>query len=216
MRKPILLFLVIMFAFPCLVLAEVDKDLRVKLGSAAGADRIEFQTATGHGSTNDSTNAQVEVVLSSHRDSFARFIMAIGFFHRQHSGEIKDLSLPIKVDYSVTGMSFAPGLRLRINDEWNFEGKIEIGAGNAGKVTLNSPGVDWNATERGDYGSLSLIVGWYYLFKSSASRVGFELGVQTFQGDFQIWSNSGGFGQWSYGSVTGEAGTVNLVYSIQF
>ncbi len=161
----------------------------------------------------DGTNAQVELVLSQHRDAAFGFVMAIGFFHRQHSGEIQDLSIPIKVDYSVSGMSIAPGARLRISDTLNFEVKFDIGLSNAGQVTLNSPGVNWNATKKGDYGSVSLIVGGYYLFKSSSIRVGVEVGMQEFEGDFEIWSNGG---SWSSGNVTGERGTANIVCGFQF
>jgi hypothetical protein len=139
--------------------------------------------------------------------------MAIGFFHRQHSEEIHDLSIPIKVDYSVTGMCIAPGARLRISDTLNVEVKFEVGLGNAGQVTLNSPGVSWNATRKGNYGSVSLIAGGYYLFKSSSIRVGVEVGMQQFNGDFEIWSNSG---KWSNGNVTGEGGTANIVCGFQF
>jgi len=213
MRKPILLFLAILFAFPCLAFAGIDTDLRIKLGSVAGADRIVFINAVGHGSNNNGTNAQVEVVLSPQRDRAVGFIMAISAFHRQHEGQTHDLSLPIKVDYAVTGMSIAPGVRLRISDTWNFEGKLELGAGNAGNVTVNSPGVIWNATKTGSYESASLIAGWYYLFKSAASRVGLEVGGQTFKGNFEIWSNHG---YWTDGHVTGTGGTVNIVYGIQF
>jgi hypothetical protein len=211
--KSILLFLVVILAFPCVVLAEIDKDIRFKMGSASGSDRIEFGNTIGHGSSNNGTNAQVEVVLGPHRDSAASFIMAIGLFYRHHPGDIQNLSIPIKVDYSVGGMSIAPGIRLRGSDTWSFEGKVEVGVGNAGKVTLDSPGVDWNATKKGNYGSLSLIAGYYYLFKNSASRVGFEVGMQKFYGDFKICSNSG---YWSLGNVSGTGGTANLIYGIKF
>lgn len=213
MIKSVLLFLVIMLTFPCLASAEIDTDLRFKLGTAAGAQRLEFENAVGHGSNNSGSNSQVEVVLGPHRDSAASFIMAIGLFSRHHTGGIQDQSIPIKVDYSVTGISIAPGLRVKSNNSWSFEGKFEIGGGRTGKVTLDSPGVNWNATEKGYYGSLSLIAGYYYLFKNSSSRVGFEIGIQKFYGDFEIWSNHG---YWSYGRVSGDGGTVNMIYGIQF
>jgi hypothetical protein len=213
MRKLILLFMVIMFAFPCLVLAEIDTDVRLKLGNVAGADRVVFANAVGHGSNNNGTNAQLEVVLAPHRDSRAGFIMTFGIFHRQHEGQTNDLLLPIKVGYAVTGMSIAPGLRIRISDAWTFEGKLELGGGTAGHVTLNTPGVVWNATKSDDYQSASLIAGWYYLFKGSGNKVGLELGAQEFEGDFEIWSNTG---MWTNGHVTGTNGTVNVVYGMQF
>jgi hypothetical protein len=87
---------------------------------------------------------------------------------------------------TLVGMSIAPGARLRINDTLNFEVKFDIGLSNAGQVTLNSPGVNWNATKKGDYVSASLIVGGYYLFKSSSIRVGVEVGMQEFEGDFNM------------------------------
>jgi hypothetical protein len=213
MKKTILLFLVTMFAFPCLALAEIDTDLRFKFGRAAGSDKIEFENAVGHDSNKNGTNAQVEIVLGPQRDSIASFIMAIGFFHRQHSVEIQDLSVPLKVDYSVAGMNIAPGARLRINDTLNAEVKLEVGLGNAGQVTLNSPGINWNATKKGNYRSISLVWGGYYLFKSSSIRVGVEVGMQTFNGDFEIWSNSG---KWSSANVTGEGGMANIVCGFQF
>lgn len=215
MRKPILLFLIIMLAFPCLVLAEIDKDLRFKLGSAAGSDRMEIWNTVGHGPDDYGGNVQVEAVLNRHPkwDTTARFIMGLGLFYRQHPGEIHNLSIPIKVDYSAVGMSIAPGLRIRINDTWNIEGKIEVGIGYATKVTLDSPGVDWNAMKKDNYESLSPIVGCYYLFENSASRVGFEVGYQKFWGDFEIWSNSG---YWADSTVSGKNVTANIIYGIQF
>lgn len=213
MRKSILLFLIIMSAFPCLVLAEIDTDLRFKLGSATGSDRIEIGNTIGHGQDDYGTNAQAEAVLSSHRDSRARFILGLGLFKRQHPGEIESLSIPIKMDYSVLGMSIAPGVRFRINDSLNIEGKIEVGISNSGKVTLDSPGIGWNDTKRDDYASVSLIIGCYYLLGNSASKIGLEVGYQEFEGDFQIWSNSG---NWSGGNVSGTHATVNLIYGIQF
>jgi hypothetical protein len=110
-------------------------------------------------------------------------------------------------------MSIAPGVRLRINDALNFEVKLEAGLSDAGQVTLDSPGVNWNATKRGSYNSISLIVGGYYLFKSPSIRVGVEVGMQEFEGNFEIWSNSG---SWSSGSVPGEGGTANIVCGFQF
>jgi hypothetical protein len=135
--------------------------------------------------------------------------MGIGIFYRQHPGEIQNLSIPIKVDYSAIGMSIAPGIRLRINDTWNVDWKIEVGAGKTVNVTLDSPGVNWNATKRDRYASLSPIVGCFYLFEHSASRVGLEVGYQKFWGDFGIWSN---YGHWSQGTLSGVNLTVNLVY----
>lgn len=216
MRKSILLVLIIMLAFPCVILAETDMDLRFKLGSAAGSDRIASDyTTIGHGPDDRGTNVQVEVVLNRHPDwdTTARFIIGLGLFYRQHPGEIQNLSIPIKVDYSAIGVSIAPGLRLRINDTWNIEGKIELGIGNGAKLTLDSPGVNRYATKRGDYKSLSPIVGCYYLFKNSTSRVGFEVGEQKFWGDFEIWSNSG---RWTDGDLSGRNETVNIIYGIQF
>lgn len=203
-----------MLAFPCLGLAD-DKDLRLKLGSATGSDRIEIENTIGHGPENyHGTNVQVEVVLSPNDwDSFSGFIMGIGLFYRQHPGEIQNLSIPIKVDYSAIGMSMAPGLRFRSNDTWNVDWKVEVGFGRAMKVALDSPGVNWNAAKRGDYLSLGPIVGCYYLFGNSASRVGIEFGYQKFWGDFEIWSNDG---RWSHGTLSGVNQTINMVYGIQF
>lgn len=216
MRKSILLVLIILLAFPCVIFAETDMDLRFKLGSAAGADRIASDyTTIGHGPDHFGTNVQVEVVLNEHPkwDTTARFIMALGLFYRQHPGEIKDLSIPIKVGYSAYGVSIAPGLRLRINDAWSLEGKVELGIGDGAKLTLDSPGVNRYATKTGDYKSVSPIIGCYYLFEDSTSRVGFEVGEQKFWGDFEIWSNSG---RWTDGDLSGRYETFNIIYGIQF
>lgn len=213
MRKPILIFLMIMLAFPYPVLAETDTELRFKLGSAPGSDRIEMGSTIGHGPDSYGTNVQVEAVLAPRRNSTAAFIMSLGLFYRQHPGDIKNLSFPIKVDYSAYGMSIAPGLRLRISDNWNVEGKIEIGTGKADKLMLDSPGLDWTVLKKGDYNSLSPIIGCYYLFENSASRIGFEIGHQKFWGDFEIWSNSG---NWSQATLSGRNDTANIIYGIQF
>jgi hypothetical protein len=42
--------------------------------------------------------------------------MALGVFYRRHPGEIDDISIPIKMNYSAIGVSIAPGVRLRIDE----------------------------------------------------------------------------------------------------
>lgn len=212
MKKTILPFFIVLLAFPGLVFA-MDTEVRLKYGTAAGAQRIEFVNAIGHGASDNGTNTQVEVILSPQRDSIARFILTIGVFQRKHTGNIADLSFPTKADYSVTGISIAPGVRAKISDSWNFEGKFEIGGSTSGKLTLNSPGVYWNGMRGGNYGSLSAIFGLYYSLFSSNSRVGLELGMQAFSGDFEILSNGVG---WTNGRVSGRSGTANIVYGYQF
>jgi hypothetical protein len=213
MSKSILTALIIIFAFPCFALAEIDTDLRFKLGSTAGADRIEIGNSVGHGSNHPGTNAQVEVIISPHNDATARFIMGIGLFYRYHPGEINSLSIPIKIEYSGFGLSMAPGLRYRISDAWNVEWKMEVGIGETKKVTLDSPGVDWNATKEGNYMSVSPIIGCYYLLKNNTKRVGLELGYQNFSGDFEILSNNG---KRSEGNISGVNPTANIIYGVQF
>lgn len=213
MKRSFLLFLILTFAFPHFVFAGVDTDLRLKLGTAAGAQRLDFGNVVGHGSSDRGTNAQIEVVVSRQQDSTVRFIMALGAFRRQHEGKINDLSFPTRVNYSVAGMSFAPGVRVRINDTWNVEGKVEAGLGNAGKLTLDSPGVIWNDTKKGEYQSISVIAGAYYNFKNTRSRIGLEIGMQEFNGHFEILSNSG---QWAAQHVTGRSPIANLVVGIEF
>jgi hypothetical protein len=213
MNKPIVLFLFAMLAFPCLVYAEIETDLRFKLGNAAGLDGIEFENAVGSGPDKRGTNAQAEVVMSPRPDSRTSFVIGIGLFHRQHSGEINNLSVPIDVEYAVTGMSIAPGARLRISDALSFEMKFELGLSSAGHVTLKSPGIDWNAARKGNYLSTSLIAGAYYVFESSSIRVGVEVGMQEVNGHFEIMSNGGG---WSPGNLTGEGGIGNIVFGFQF
>jgi hypothetical protein len=202
-----------MFAFPCLVLAEIDTDLQFKFGSAPGSDRIEIGNTIGHGPDDYGTNVQVEAVFKRHGNSTANFIMGLGFFYRQHDGEIDNLPDPIKVDYAAHGVSIAPGLRLRIDDIWNIEVKIEFGAGKADKMMLDSSGVNWSVLKTDDYISVSPVLGFYYLFENAASRIGFEIGNQEFWGDFEIWTASGSR---SPGTVSGRNVTANLVYGIQF
>ncbi|HTF99268.1 MAG TPA: hypothetical protein VK654_01620 [Nitrospirota bacterium] len=213
MKKIIALILIAMIALPELVSAEIDTDLRIKYGTAAGAQRLELVNFVGHGSGDKGSNASIELALSLRRESKVRFMISLGAFHRQHTGDMNDLSYPTNVNYEVDGLSLAPGVRVKINERWYAEGKVEIGRGNEGRVTFNSPGVAWNATKTGTYGSLSVIGGIYYLFKNISSRVGVELGVQTFQGDFGIWSN---YGYWDTCSVTGTSPIANIAYSYQF
>jgi hypothetical protein len=213
MKISLLLLLILRFAFPGFVFAGTDMDLRLKFGTAAGAQRLDFGNIVGHGSSDKGTNAQIEVILSRRQDTPVRFLMAFGAFSRRHEGKINDLSFPAKVDYSVAGLSFAPGVRVRINDTWNFEGRIEAGFGNSGKLTLDSPGVIWNDTKKGDYQSISLIAGMYYLFKNTTSRLGLEIGMQEFNGDFEIRTNGG---IWTAANVTGRSAIANIVYGIQF
>jgi hypothetical protein len=209
--KRFALILAVVLAFPCM--ASAAADLRLKLGNAAGAEKLEFGGVTGDGTGSRSSNVQAELALSHASDAPVGFVMGLGIFHRKHSGKIDDPTLPTTMDYKVTGISVAPGIRIKATDNFNFELKFELGYGNEGELTLTSPNVTWNDTDTGQYVSASLIAGWYYAFSKPGLQLGLEIGAQSFRGDFRIWNN---FSGWEDGTVKGTDGIANLVLGMRF
>ncbi len=208
--KWFVLIFVVVFIFPRIASAAID--LRFKLGSAAGAEKIEAGSSlSGTGNGTSSSNGQVEVVLPA-SDAIVGYVTGFGIFHRKHSGQIDDLVLPTKMDYEVIGISVSPGFRIRASNNFNFELKLELGYGK-GELTLESPYSTWNETKRDIYTSGSLIAGWYYAFDQPGLQLGLELGVQSFSGKFKIWSN---LISWDDGTVRGTDGVANLVLGMRF
>ena len=189
-------------------------DIRVKLGSAAEAEKIEINgdTTTDNFGSN-SSNKQVELALSPASDSAVGFVLGWGIFNRKHSGKFYDLGPATTMDYEVTGISVAPGIRILASDNFKFELKLELGWGGAGQLTLETPGYVWNYIDTGEYTSESLIAGWYYTFSKPGLQLGLEIGAQSFQGGFKILNNSG---QWVDGTVKGSLGTANIVFGLSF
>lgn len=212
-RFVLLIALALVLTFPCVSSADVNADLRVKLGSAAGMQDIEIDDISTDLDENGGGNVQLEVALSPAWHSPVGFVMGIGIFHRKHSGKDTDPTSPTTVDYEVTGISIAPGVRIRTSDRFQFEGRLEIGYGPEGEATFSTPGFAWNDTKEGSYASATLIAGWYYLFAKPGMQLGFELGLQSFVGEFQIWNSAG---YWADGNVSGTTGTANVVLGLRF
>jgi hypothetical protein len=210
--KKILLFIVIVVVLPGVAFADLDKDLRVKFGTAAQADKFTIDNTEITGTGESSGNVQIEFIVSPKRDSGVGYVLGAGLFFRKHSGNDNDPFMPVKVDYKATGLSLTGGIGIKANANFHFEGKLELGLG-VGEPTLSSPGVVFNDTDSGAYTSASLILGGYYTFSSPGFQIGLELGAQSFKGDFKIWNN-GGF--WSDGTVEGSSGTINLMLGYRF
>ncbi len=203
----------ICLVFPCTTSAEINKDLRLKLGSTAGFDEMKLGSLKDEGSDKVRGNVQIETVFSPHWQSFGGFVVGIGIFRRQHSGKMDDLGLETNVDYRVSGVSVAPGYRMKHSDRFHFEGKLELGYGKAGEGTLSTPGVSWNTTKEGRYESVTMIAGWYYSFRRPGCQLGLEVGMQDVQGNFAIMNNNG---QWTGIQATGTNGAANLIAGIRF
>jgi len=192
-------------------------DIRLKLGNAAGVNEIEFDS---NGFTEDidndrhGSNVQLEVAISPFQDSMFGPVFSAGLFSRRHSGSgtIAALSEQTTIDYDAGGLSLAGGLRIKANENFHFEVKLEI-AGGQGDVKLSTPNFVWDQTRDGSYASVGLIAGWYYAFSKPGFQLGLELGAQSFTGDFEIWNNAG---RWEDASVSGSSGIANLVLGYRF
>jgi hypothetical protein len=212
MIKKIIVVLAVVLVFPCIALAELNTDVRLKLGGAAGASSLDFSGYPSiDGSGSSGKNIQVEVVLSPTQDSPAGFVIGVGAFNRTHSGNFD--SAPLNLDYKATGFSIAPGVGFKVNENLHFEGRLELDYSPSGTVSLSSPGVVFNETQSGVYTSSSLIGGIYYTFYKPGFQLGFELGFQSFEGDFKIWNNSG---YWTDGKVKGSGAIANLAFGVRF
>lgn len=202
-----------MAAVPLSASSEVNTDLRIKLGSAAGIDKIEFSGGlTGDASAQSGGNFQVELVLTQKADSGVGLVGSVGLFNRQHSGTVEDPVLPTDIDYDAAGMIGSIGASFKADGNLHFEGRFELGIG-SGKPTLTSPGFVWNDVQEGGYSSASLIFGGYYTVSKPGVQLGLELGSQSFAGNFKIWNNTG---HWEDAKVKGGGGIINFVVGYRF
>ncbi len=194
--------------------AENNIDLRMKFGSAAGADSVEF---SNNGSDNISSegggNFQIEAAFTPQSGSGVNFVGTIGVFGRNHKGQGTVQAPPdTDVEYSAGGLSGSAGISIKADENLHFEGRFELDLG-SGKPTLSSS-VPWPPVREGGYAATSLILGGYYTISKPGLQLGLELGAQSFVGNFQIWD--GTTGSWVDGKVKGSGGTVNLVIGYRF
>ena len=193
--------------------AETNIDVRVKLGSAAGVEKVELTNiGTADASQSDSGNFQIEVAFTPQTNPDANFVGTLGVFGRNHKGHIADPVLPTDVEYSAAGLSGSAGVSIKANENLHFEGRFELALGE-GKPTLTTPFIAWNATEEGGYSAASLILGGYFTISKPGLQLGLELGAQSFVGNFKILNNAG---YWTDGKVKGSGGTANLVIGYRF
>lgn len=192
--------------------AETGVDVRVKLGSAAGVDKTEFQTSGEFDtSQSDSGNFQVEVAFTPEQGP-VNFVGTLGLFGRDHKGDIPDPFFPTEVEYRAGGLSGSAGVSIKANENLHFEGRFELALG-SGKPTFTSPFVIFNPVKEGSYAATSFILGGYFTLSKPGLQLGLELGAQSFVGNFQIWNNAG---FWEDGKVKGSGGTANLVIGYRF
>jgi hypothetical protein len=213
-KKWLLLFFCIgLISVSSVAFAEMNVDLRVKAGSAAGVDTVEFTNITqGDASQKSSGNFQIEVAFTPKNREQVNFVGTIGLFGRTHEGHVDDPVLPTDVKYEASGLSGSAGISVKANELVHFEGRFELALGR-GKPTLTTPGYAWNATQDGNYSAVGIIFGGYITMKDPRLQIGLELGAQSFTGKFQIWNNGG---YWSDGEVRGSGGTANLVLGYRF
>jgi len=187
----------------------MNVDVRVKLGNAAGIDTVEFPNLpTADASQDGGVNFQVELVLSNRQDAGVTFVGGVGIFGRTHKGNTNPLLFPTtSIEYDAGGLSGTAGIGIKSNENLHFEGRVELDLG-AGKPH-NAP---YSVDDDG-YAALELIFGGYYTFGKPGLQLGLELGVQSFTGEFQIWSFPG---YWADGKVKGSGGIANLVVGCRF
>jgi hypothetical protein len=190
--------------------AETNIDLRMKLGSAAGVDSVEFSNSTVDTSQSDSGNFQVEVAFTPQQGSGANFVGTLGAFGRNHKGHIPFFS--DDMEYSAAGISGSAGISIAASKKFHFEGRFELALG-AGKPTQTTSFASGNPTRDGGYAAASLLLGGYFTFSKPGLQLGLELGAQSFVGNFQVWNNAG---FWEDGKVKGTGGTANLVIGYRF
>lgn len=193
--------------------AEMNLDLRLKLGGVPGVDTVEFSnTMTGNATDNGGGNFQIELMLSDKQEYGPYFVGGVGIFGRSHEGNVPDPVLPTDVQYDAGGVSGTAGIGFKADQNLHFEGRVELDLG-SGKPTLTTPGFAWNSVKDGGYSAFSLIFGGYYTFSKPGLQLGFELGAQSFVGEFQIWNNAG---FWEDSKVKGSGGLANLVIGFRF
>ncbi len=189
-------------------------DLRMKFGVAPGPDEIQFtsiKTLT-FDSDKEGRDYQMDVVIGTRQASKVGPVFSAGVFKRSYSATVTDDGDTTTLDYDATGVCLSGGFRIKANERFHFEAKIEVGLGQ-GTVALTSPTVVWNRMDGNRYTSAAIMAGWYYVFNRPGLQLGLELGGQTFTGDFEIWNNSG---HWARGKVEGDGGMGHLVLGYRF
>ncbi len=195
--------------------SDVDFDLRLRGGLAAGADKLTIDPNSAEGSGDSSSNFQIDLNISPFQRSSVGPVFNVGFFKRTHSGSVQDVfaGLPqTSVDYDAAGLNLGAGVRIKPNENLHFEGKVEFSVG-TGKPTLSTPGFFWNQINDEDYEAVSLVIGTYYTFTKPGLQAGLEVGYQSFTGHFQILDS---FGFWNDGRVEGSGPIVNFVVGFRF
>ena len=193
--------------------AKIDRDLRIRIGSAAKATDLEFTDAgvTAPLEDGEGRNFGIGVDCGIYRDSPVGIIVSGGIFSRRHSGKDTSLS-PTQVDYDAAGVELGIGIGMKPNDRVHFEGRLELGIG-VGKPTLTTPGFTWNTVTASSYTSFAIMLGAYYTASQPGVQIGLELGSQAFNGGFTIRNNSGTEDE---SAVTGSGGVANLVVGMRF
>jgi hypothetical protein len=182
-------------------------DLRLKFGSAAQADKLTENGRSATLSGEVSSNFQIEVNMGFYGQSTVGYILSAGLFSRTHSGN-NPIKPQNKVEYDAAGLSLGAGIGIKTSDHLHFEGKIELGMG-AGNGKITAPGYVGGTSEKGGYGSVSLILGAYYTVSKQSFQIGFELGTQSFSGEFKY---AGIYNE----KVEGSSSTANLVVGMRF
>ncbi len=201
------------FMTASLAQADMNVDVRAKLGNAAGIDTVELtNVATADASQDGGGNFQIELVLSQRVDTGATLVGGVGLFGRTHKGNVPDPFVPTDVKYDASGISGTVGIGIPASPNFHFEGRVELDLGR-GEPTLSSPTVAFNSTQDGDYVAGELIFGGYYTVSKPGLQLGLELGVQSFTGEFQIWNNAG---FWNDAKVKGSGGIINFVIGARF
>ena len=210
-----LVFFLVMLATADIARAEINADVRVKLGSATGVDTMDFSNFPSSAVAEDGGgNFQVELVIAQKVDTGATLVGGAGIFGRTHKGNMNDLFFPAtSVEYDAGGLSGTIGVGVIANPNLHFEGRLELDLGR-GKPTLTTPfWPPYNPVQEGDYAAAALILGGYYTVSKPGLQLGFELGAQSFTGNFQIWNNAG---FWNDAKAKGSGGFVNLVIGARF
>ncbi len=195
--------------------AEVNVDVRAKLGYATGVENVEFTDVMAtNGSQNGGANFQIELILSQKVDAGATFVGGVGLFDRTHKGEVSFQSPPgvTDVEYDAVGISGTAGVSYKVSDNFHIEGRGELDIGE-GKPTLSTPNVIWHSVQDGPYVAVELLLGGYYTVSYPGLQLGLELGLEAFAGNFQIRSNSG---SWIDSYAKGRGGCGNLVIGWRF
>ncbi len=208
MKKTILLIPLLVIISCGIALADTNVDVRVKLGSAAGAHEFEIGGVDmGPSFDTSGGNFQVEVDITPRLEEPVGYVFGAGIFGRRHEGHFGDTD----VAYDASGLSLAGGISARADENLHFEGKFELDLG-SGNVSLSTSGPPWPPTREGGYSAVSIIGGGYYTVSQPGLQLGLELGVQSFRGNFQSWNGAG----WDDGDVRGSGGTINFTIGYRF